>query len=1294
MGPVQGTPSEAGAQASFTVALSGPPSASVSVALTSDDPGEGQVSPAQLTFTPENWNAPQRVLVTGVDDDLADGPQDFSISFEPAQSDDSRYAGVTAPPVRMTNVDDDTAGFALTEASRATNEEGAQASFTVALHSQPLANVTLRFDSSDPGEGIVEHRELTFTPVNWRAPQTVTVTGMDDDEADGDQPYAIVFQRAQSEDPGYAPLTPSSVAFLNTDNDTAGFTLTPLSGDTTEAGGEASLTLVLNSQPSADVTVRVHSSDPGEGKVSTGTLTFTPANWKAPQTVRVTGVDDEGADGDQPYSLVFSTTSGDLAYAALKLPSVPLANLDDDSVGIRVSAASGPTSEAGGQASFTVALASKPLSPVTLPFQSSDETEGTLAVTRLTFTPVNWKAPQTVRVTGVDDELVDGDQPYAITFGATTSDDPAYAALTPAAVAMSNLDDDSAGILVGAPTGPTSEAGGQASFSVVLTAAPSSPVTLPFHSSDVTEGTLAITSLTFTPVNWNAPQAVLVSGVNDEVADGDQPYTIIFGATTSADPAYATLTPAAVAMSNLDDDSAGILVSAPTGPTSEAGGQVSFSVVLSSEPRASVTVRFQSSDSTEGTLSRTSLTFTPTNWKAPQTVLVTGVNDDLEDGNQPYAITFGTTTSADPTYAAITPAALSLTNVDDDTAGFVVVASGSTTESGGQATLTLSLTSEPYAPVVLLLASSDTTEATLSASRLTFTSTNWKAPQVVRVTGIDDDVADGDQPVTVLFTEVQSTDAAYVAAKPANVGFVNLDNDSAGILVSAVSGATTEAGGTASFTVVLSSQPLADVTLPLSSTNPSEGVLSTGSLVFTPVNWKAPQRVEVTGLDDELADGDQPYAIVFSASTSADPTYAGRTPANVPLVNGDDDTAGVVVSAASGPTSEAGGSATFTVVLTSRPFASVTYVFDSTDLSEGTVEPRSLTFTPSTWNVPRTVTVTGVNDSIADGDQPYAVAFEPPISDDATYAALVPASVALLNQDDGDSGGISLTPKSGTTTEAGGGVTFSAVLLSAPTASVTLHFQSNDLSEGTLDKTSVTFTPGDWNVPRTFTVTGVSDLLVDGDQPYAIVFSETTSADPTYDTLIPPPLTLVNLDTPGAATSRTWTFDSGLEGWSVTGTSATVGWNADNTPTSVPGGAVHAGARSLNYNNGVNYDDGADHSGTATSPFVHMGSGARPQLTFWCNHQTEETGTSYDQRFVRIHRRSNAGTVLAVEAQLSALASPAGACAAMGAWHLHTLDLDPAWGTVQVSFTFMTVDGQYNNYAGWFIDDVTLRFAP
>ncbi len=145
----------------------------------------------------------------------------------------------------------------------------------------------------------------------------------------------------------------------------------------------------------------------------------------------------------------------------------------------------------------------------------------------------------------------------------------------------------------------------------------------------------------------------------------------------------------------------------------------------------------------------------------------------------------------------------------------------------------------------------------------------------------------------------------------------NLDSDTAGFFVTPISGlTTTEAGGRAHFTVVLNTQPSADVTIALSSSNPSEGTVSPASLTFTSDNWNTPQTADVTGVDDALDDGDITYTIVTGAAISADPGYNGLNPLDVSVINIDNDTAGITVSPTFGlTTTESGGTATFTVVL-------------------------------------------------------------------------------------------------------------------------------------------------------------------------------------------------------------------------------------------------------------------------------------------------------------------------------------------------------------------------------------------
>jgi hypothetical protein len=98
-----------------------------------------------------------------------------------------------------------------------------------------------------------------------------------------------------------------------------------------ETGTTATIGVTLATQPTANVTVNLTSSDLTEGTVSVSQLTFTPANWNVVQNVTVTGVDDVTDDGDIPFNLVASTTgSADVAYSALPNKNQAITNLDND----------------------------------------------------------------------------------------------------------------------------------------------------------------------------------------------------------------------------------------------------------------------------------------------------------------------------------------------------------------------------------------------------------------------------------------------------------------------------------------------------------------------------------------------------------------------------------------------------------------------------------------------------------------------------------------------------------------------------------------------------------------------------------------------------------------------------------------------------------------------------------------------------------------------------------------------------------------------------------------------------
>ncbi len=100
------TVTEDGGSDGFAVRLESRPLADVVIEFTSLEQTEGTVSPASLTFTPDNWDQFQPVVVTGVDDGIVDGDVTFTIATS-STSDDGCYQRVDPVDITVVNEDND-----------------------------------------------------------------------------------------------------------------------------------------------------------------------------------------------------------------------------------------------------------------------------------------------------------------------------------------------------------------------------------------------------------------------------------------------------------------------------------------------------------------------------------------------------------------------------------------------------------------------------------------------------------------------------------------------------------------------------------------------------------------------------------------------------------------------------------------------------------------------------------------------------------------------------------------------------------------------------------------------------------------------------------------------------------------------------------------------------------------------------------------------------------------------------------------------------------------------------------
>lgn len=362
---------------------------------------------------------------------------------------------------------------------------------------------------------------------------------------------------------------------------------------------------------------------------------------------------------------------------------------------------------------------------------SGDTAAATVSPASLSFS-TTWGTPQTVTVTGVNDDVDNTDEKRTATITLDPSSaDPKYNALANKTGTANVNYDDTAALTVSKRSMSVDENGGTDTFTVKLATKPMANVNVVLSSSDrnaatVSTGTVSTQLLTFTTSNWNAAQAVTVTGVDDSVTNHPNRTAGIslnpISEGNNGDTKYNALPNSSVAVTALDNDPR-LILGASSLTLGEAGAAKTLSVKLASQPDQTVTVTPSTSSSSDFTVSA-ALTFSTSNWSTAQNITIMGVNDDVDNPNDKRTATLTLDTdSSSGNYASIPDWTVSVTLTDDDTESLVVTGLSLTAlavaENAGTDTFTVKLGSQPVAgSVTVAVSSRDTTAATITRPRL------------------------------------------------------------------------------------------------------------------------------------------------------------------------------------------------------------------------------------------------------------------------------------------------------------------------------------------------------------------------------------------------------------------------------------------------------------------------------------------------------------------------------------------------------------------------------------------------
>ena len=398
--------------------------------------------------------------------------------------------------------------------------------------------------------------------------QTFDITIVDDSVDEPDETIDIGWQKSVN-----AEAIPINFTFTGTftDNDTAGVTVSKTALTVTEADTTGdSYTVVLDSQPTANVVVTVAGHAGTEVLPAPTTLTFTSTTWNTPQPVTVTAADDTDTANDE-VSLTHSAASTDSNYDAIVIGGVTVTVEDNDTAqvtGVMV---------APGNAQLTV---------------------GWAAVANATGYEVQWKSGGQSYNTS--------DRQATVASGSTTShtlpglaNDTEYTVRVRATRTGANAgpysDEEmatpkAAGVTVSKTALTVTEADTTGdSYTVVLDSQPTASVVVTVAGHAGTEVLPAPTTLTFTSTTWNTPQPVTVTAADDTDTANDEVTLTHSAASTDSD--YDAIVIGGVTVTVEDNDTANSAPTFTSAATFDAAeNQTAVGTVVASDGDADDTV--------------------------------------------------------------------------------------------------------------------------------------------------------------------------------------------------------------------------------------------------------------------------------------------------------------------------------------------------------------------------------------------------------------------------------------------------------------------------------------------------------------------------------------------------------------------------------------------------------------------------------------------------------------------------------------------------------------------------------
>ena len=473
------------------------------------------------------------------------------------------------------------------------------------------------------------------------------------------------------------------------------------------------------------------------------------------------------------------------------------------------------TVDEGSAVTVTVRLNVDPERTVSIPIGKTHEGGATNADYSGVPGSLTFNAGETVKTItfmAEDDDIDDDDEKVVLSFG-TLPDRVSAPGTATATVAITDDDDPRVTVSFDQTTYTVNEASA-VTVTVRLSTDPERTVTIPIEKMDQGGATSADYSVVPESRTFNAGETVKTitfTGKDDDIDDDNEKVVLSFG--TLTDDRVGKGSSATVTIA--DDDTRGVTVE-PTKLNVPEGESNTYTVVLTSEPTADVTVTVGGA-SGDVTVTGSPLTFTSSNWNEAQTVTVNAAED--VDAITPDADVTLTHTVTGGDYQGTSANSVVVTITEDDTAVLTIEDQDVMEDAGTMVfTVTMSVASSDAVTVSYQTQDGTATQGTDyegTTGTVTF-SPGGSLTQAITVTITDDALDEEDETFKVMLSNaaIQRDDS-----RRRGDGTITDDDDPPVLSLTPASQSVLEDAGSMAFTVSLSAVSAKTVTVSYATAN-------------------------------------------------------------------------------------------------------------------------------------------------------------------------------------------------------------------------------------------------------------------------------------------------------------------------------------------------------------------------------------------------------------------------------------------------------------------------------------------